>query len=693
MLRAATTVRLALLAAAFAALAGTPAAARADTPAQLERDGVREIIVKRRAGLDRDERLALRAAADVRFEDALRLPRTEVVRAAPGRLTEALAALRTDPDVLLAEPDAPVEATTNDTHWNLLWGLRNRGQTVLGSAGFIDADIDAPMAWAGGFTGSGQTVAVVDSGVNAAHSDLSGRMYTNAADPADGIDNDGDGLVDDTRGWDWVDDDNDPDDRNGHGSHVAGTIAATPDDGAGIAGVAPGARILPLRALDASGSGTWSDIAEAFDLAGDLGARVVNASLGGTTPSSAVASAIAAHPATLYVVAAGNDAADNDHSPHYPCAIPVANLICVGATDNRDLPASFSNTGATTVDLFAPGVDIVSAYKGPGSSWRAFDGTSMAAPHVAGAVALMTAAAPALGATALKTALLDAADRRSQLSGLAVTGARLNAAAAVDRARQTAGLSVPARDTDGDGRSDAADNCAEDANAGQADGDSDGTGDACDATAGGPDADLDGIVDGADNCPAVHNPTQRDDDGDGTGSACDATPNGPDADGDGVPDARDNCPATANPSQRDGDRDGTGDACEPPAAPAPAPADPGTPVAPPALVVLPGPGHPTVVVCRDRRGCRPRPLTLVLRLSRAARVTAEVQRRVCRRGDCDFVQAATVATRAGAGTSRLHIGAGATARLRSGSYRVLLSARASGARSATTVRSFRVRTA
>src|SRR3954467_1448691 len=443
---AAVTRTLALLATATA-LVAVPAPARADADAgaagaaALERAGVRDIVVERRPGLDRDDRAELRADAGVSLEQTLTLPDTEVVRAAPGELTDALDALNADPDVVYAEPDAPVHATATDARFGEQWALRNTGQRVLGQTGIAEADIDAPEAWSLGASGLGVTVAVVDTGIALTHPELAGRIATNPGETGGGretnqIDDDHDGYVDDWQGWDFVAGDNVPADANGHGTHVSGTIAA-PQDAIGVAGVAPDARILPLRVLDASGSGSGAAVASAFDLAGKLGIPVVNASLGSSGLTTAQRTAINLHPNTLYVVAAGNDGHDNDTTPTYPCVIPAPNIACVGATDNRDARASFSNVGATSVDLFAPGVSILSTY---GSGDGSMSGTSMATPHVAGALALVRQAAPSLNAAQLKQELLDGADRVPALAGLSVTGGRLNAANAIQVARTVTGL-------------------------------------------------------------------------------------------------------------------------------------------------------------------------------------------------------------------------------------------------------------
>jgi subtilisin family serine protease len=367
---------------ALTTLVVAPAAARAD------------IIVQRAPGASA---AAVRTDAGVQLVDTLPLARTQVVKADPGQSqADALAALKADPDVVYAEPDRSMHALTSDTYWSLQPDLPL---------------ISAPQAWSLS-TGAGVTVAVVDTGAELTHEDLAGQFAPG--------------------GHDFVDGDDDPTDENGHGTHVSGTIAALADNGTGVAGIAPGAKLMELRALDANGSGTMSDVAAAFDYAGRQGVPVVNASLGGGY-SQAVEDAIAAHPNTLYVVAAGNDGADDDDpsSAEYPCAYPLANIVCVGATNNQDQPASFSNYGATSVDLYAPGVNIVSTYDSSPSGYAYMSGTSMATPHVAGAAALVVAADPGVSAAQVKRALLSTVDPVAALSGLSVSGGRLNADAAV----------------------------------------------------------------------------------------------------------------------------------------------------------------------------------------------------------------------------------------------------------------------
>jgi thermitase len=368
------------------------------------------IVLKRRAGLTVAERADVRADAGVTLEHTLGIAGVEVVTAKDP--AQAVSELRADPDVLWAERDRR-RTLAADPLADLEWGLENTAQSVWGHQGTLDADIDAADAWA--ITrGAGATVAVVDSGVDLAHPDLLARLLP---------------------GYDWVDGDAVPQDEHGHGTHVAGTVAAA-ENGLGVVGVAPEADVIPLRVLGANGSGWGSDVAAAFDWAGDRGVRVVNASLGSPGITSAERQAIRDHPETLYVVAAGNAGANVDATPHYPCAYTEANVLCVGATDSDDEIASFSNYGATAVDLFAPGVLIASTYPtGFGSylddGYQLMNGTSMAAPHVAGAAALVVAHHPEYAASQIKAALMDSADLRPGLAGNARVGGRLNAAAAL----------------------------------------------------------------------------------------------------------------------------------------------------------------------------------------------------------------------------------------------------------------------
>ncbi|MBE0418250.1 MAG: S8 family serine peptidase, partial [Coriobacteriia bacterium] len=252
-----------------------------------------------------------------------------------------------DPSVLYAEPDYPVSITTvpDDPRFGEQWALENTGQ----SGGTPGADIKAPDAWTVTTGGPDVLVAVIDTGVDYEHPDLAPNMWS--------------GL-----GWNFAEDNADPMDIHGHGTHVAGTIAAVGNDGFGVAGVAWEARIMALKALGDDGSGRTSDIAEAVTYASANGADIINMSLGGGSYSQAFYDAIAASDA-LVVCAAGNEGSNNDSSPSYPASYDLENIVAVAATDRTDTLASWSNYGATSVDLGAPGVAILSTV--PGATYTA----------------------------------------------------------------------------------------------------------------------------------------------------------------------------------------------------------------------------------------------------------------------------------------------------------------------------------
>ena len=451
-----------------------PVGAHAASTAALEAQGVTRIIVERAPDLSAGQRADLRADAGVDLVGRLPLARTEVVAAEPGELTEALASLREDPRVDYAVADLPLRGATSDPLWGDQWALENVGQAAVtfggaSSPGTADADVDAPDAWARTL-GAGETIAVVDTGIDFGHPEFSGRIATNpgesGANATNRIDDDRNGYVDDVRGWDWIGatgaviggaaartQDNDPTDGHGHGTHVAGIAAAGQDNGEGISGIAPGARVLPLRILDASNSGgSLSTAVSAFAYAAQRGARVVSASLGfdGTrAQAKPLEDVIAAHGGTLFVFAAGNGSPDHtdparrpydmdastatDARRFYPCALPGANVVCVGASDAADVPATFSNWGSRSVDVHAPGVGIVSAR--PGGSYTTMHGTSMAAPLVAGSLALTAATDPSLSPGQLLTRITSTVDTHPRLAGRSVTGGRLNVAAAVALSR------------------------------------------------------------------------------------------------------------------------------------------------------------------------------------------------------------------------------------------------------------------
>lgn len=303
--------------------------------------------------------------------------------------------------------------TTNDPNLSSLYGLSN---------------MSAFNAWDFTVGASSTVVAIVDTGVYYNHPDLVSNMAVNTGEvPANGIDDDSNGYIDDYLGYDFYSQDGDPVDENGHGTHCAGIVAARGDNGIGVAGVAWGASVLPVRVLGPGGGGTDGDVAAGVLYAAQRGASVVSLSLGGSSPSTVIDSAIdyARSVGTLVVVAAGNESENNDVIPSYPANSEIDNVISVAATDANDALASFSNYGPSTVDLAAPGRQILSTYLA--DSYATMSGTSMATPYVAGVAALMKSANPALTYADLKAGLLQSVDQLSSLAGKVVTGGRVNA--------------------------------------------------------------------------------------------------------------------------------------------------------------------------------------------------------------------------------------------------------------------------
>lgn len=331
----------------------------------------------------------------------------------------------------------------NDSDFSRLWALNNVGQ----GGGTPDADIDAPETWEA-VTGSRDVVvAVIDTGIDYTHPDLWANMWTNPGEIAgNGIDDDGNGFVDDVYGYDFANGDSDPMDDEGHGTHVAGIIAAAGNNGQGVAGVNWVGSLMALKFLDEEGSGTTSDAVLAVNYATlmrtayGINVRVTNNSWGGGNFSQALHDAIqaAGDAGILFVVAAGNEGADLDRQPRYPPAYQLSNIVVVAATDRNDQLARFSNFGAGTVDLAAPGVGIYSTTPGDHYAW--FDGTSMATPYVAGTAALLWSAVPNATAAEVRSALLGGVDRLPSLEGLVASAGRLNARGALDEL----GLSIVA---------------------------------------------------------------------------------------------------------------------------------------------------------------------------------------------------------------------------------------------------------
>jgi subtilisin family serine protease len=292
-----------------------------------------------------------------------------------------------------------------------------------------DGPMGAASAWAQTTSGAA-TVAVIDTGADLSHPDLAPNLWTNPGEIAgNGIDDDGDGLVDDVHGADLLHGDGDPSDDNGHGTHVAGIIAARGGNGIGVAGVAWRARLMIVKVLDAAAAGDMSTVAAGVRYAIAHGARIVNLSLAGPRQGADIAAAIDAARAAgiLVVAAAGNTGGDDDVTPSYPAALDAPNLVSVTSVERRGGLEPTASYGRTTVDLAAPGDRILSTARGGGYELRS--GTSMAAAEVSGALALLAGARPDVGWQALRAALLASA----RPTGLPVAAGRLDIGAALRR--------------------------------------------------------------------------------------------------------------------------------------------------------------------------------------------------------------------------------------------------------------------
>lgn len=357
-----------------------------------------------------------------------------------------------EPSSTTAAPPGP-RRFPNDPLFAKLWGLHGELTTAF--------DIDAPEAWAT-FTGENSTgiiVGVIDTGIDYNHEDLRGQMWTNVAEiPGNGIDDDGNGYVDDIHGANFAYNSGDPMDDNIHGTHCAGTIAAVGDNGVGVTGVAwRGVKLMALKFLGSDGSGRASDAIAAVDYAVAHGARITSNSWGGGPSNSAMRVAIERAEAAgmLFIAAAGNSATNNDERPHYPSNYPVSNVISVASTQRSGTLSSFSCYGLRTVHVAAPGSNIVSC--APGNRYKSLSGTSMATPQVSGIAALVWMYRPYLLNSQVKEILLSTAVRHTSLHGRIVTGGQVNAKEALDAASRLpvsrppihAPRGVIFRDTDG----------------------------------------------------------------------------------------------------------------------------------------------------------------------------------------------------------------------------------------------------
>ena len=326
------------------------------------------------------------------------------------------------------QPPSSDPAEPNDLDPKL-WGLHNSGQTG-GTAG---ADVSAKAAWriqTGDGSAEGPLIAVIDTGVDYNHPDLKANLWTNPGEiPGDGIDNDGNGVIDDIHGYHPAQDSGDPMDGHSHGTHVSGTIAGVGNNGIGVTGVMQNARVMAVKIFSDQGRTTTADIVKGLNYATQMGADITSNSWGGGRPSEAIKGAFEASPA-LHVIAAGNSNYDNDERGYFPASYDLDNIVAVAASDHNDSKARFSQWGGTLVDVSAPGKDIYSTV--PGDKYASYSGTSMATPHVSGGAGLIMSEFPGISNAEVKDRLIYGSDRKEALLDISVSDGRVNFASSLE---------------------------------------------------------------------------------------------------------------------------------------------------------------------------------------------------------------------------------------------------------------------
>lgn len=327
------------------------------------------------------------------------------------------------------EPARNYSYSPVDEKFGQLWGLNNTGNnTPGGDRGVVGADVGALRAWEVSQGSRSVRIAVIDTGIDYNHPDLKDQMWTNEAElnGSPGVDDDGNGYVDDIHGYDFANNDSDPRDGHSHGTHCAGTIGAS-HNAIGVAGVMRDVEFVAVKFLTDAGSGTTEGAIKSIDYATKVGVNLMSNSWGGGGYSAALKEAIerANEAGIIFTAAAGNDGTDNDSRPHFPSNYEVDNVISVAATTSADGLASFSCFGRRTVHIGAPGHKILSTVKDGG--YDVYSGTSMATPHVSGVIGLLLSQESGLSPLEVRQRVMQTSDPIASLRGKTLNGGRINA--------------------------------------------------------------------------------------------------------------------------------------------------------------------------------------------------------------------------------------------------------------------------